>query len=200
MAFLILPPTRIETQRVILRLCGPDDAPLLRTAIDTSLEHLRAWMPWAMKEPSSLEETQQRIARGRARFEAGEDFQYAVFTQAEDRIIGGAGLHRRAVPKSLEIGYWVHTDHVGQGLATEFVRALTVTGLAVPNIERIQIDCDPRNHRSRRVSEKLGYRVVELRRGDKVDPRGKPRDTVVYEITSLSQLTPEGDLVHRPFS
>ena len=98
-----------------------------------------------------------------ARFDAGEDFQYGVFTPGEDRIIGGAGLHRRAGPGSLDIGYWVHVDHVGRGLATELVRALTVAGLALQGIERIQIDCDPRNHRSRRIPEKLGYRAVEVR-------------------------------------
>ena len=180
----------------MLRVCGPEDAPLLRAAIDNSLDYLRAWLPWAMKEPSTLEDTRERLARGRARFEAGEDFQYAVFTPAEDRIIGGAGLHRRSGPSSLEIGYWVHTDYVGQGLATEFVRALTLAGLALAGIERIQIDCDPRNSRSRRVPEKLGYRTVDVRRGNKTTPLGEPRDTVVYEITSAAQLTSESDTVH----
>ena len=80
---------------------------------------------------------------------------------------------------------------MGRGLATECVRALTVTGLALPGIEPIQIDCDPGNHRSRRIPEKLGYRVVEVRRGNKVTVLGEPRDTIVYEITSVPELTPE---------
>jgi RimJ/RimL family protein N-acetyltransferase len=174
-------------------VCGPEDAALLRAAIDNSLDHLRKWLPWAMKEPVSLDDTRARLAQGRTRFEAGEDFQYAVFTPHEDRIVGGAGLHRRSAPGSLEIGYWIHADHIGQGLATEVVRALTLAGLSLPGVERIQIDCDPKNHRSRRVPDKLGYRTVALRRANKLTPLGEPRDTVVYEISSLTQLSAERD-------
>ena len=150
-------------------------------------------MPWAMKEPSSLSDTRLRMEGGADRFAKGEDFGYGIFDATESEIVGGAGLHRRGEPGCLEIGYWIHVDRTGEGLATEAVRALTVEGLKLPEIERIQIDCDPANRRSRRIPEKLGYAVVDLRRGNKVTPAGKPRDTVVYEMTSPAQLLDAGD-------
>lgn len=79
------------TSRLVLRVAGPEEAHLLRTAIDSSLDHLRAWMPWALTEPRSLAETQAHLARGRARFSTGDDFQYSVFDGEETEILGGMG-------------------------------------------------------------------------------------------------------------
>ncbi len=174
-----------------MRTCGPDDVLLLRSTIDSSLEHLRAWMTWAIHEPATLTETRQRLERGAARFAKGEDFSYGIFNATESEIVGGAGLHRRGEPDCLEIGYWIRGDCVGAGFATETARALTGEGLKLPEIDRIQIDCDPENRRSLRIPEKLGYEVVELVRANKVTPDGRPRDTLVYEITSAMKLLAE---------
>ena len=38
-------PYRIETGRLVLRCYEPDDAPLLKEAVDASIEHLLPWMP-----------------------------------------------------------------------------------------------------------------------------------------------------------
>ena len=50
---IALSPTPVlETERLVLRCWRPSDAPLLRDAVDSSLDHLREWMPWAEDEPS----------------------------------------------------------------------------------------------------------------------------------------------------
>jgi hypothetical protein len=38
------PPYRIETERLVVRCWEPRDAPLLKEAVDASLDHLRPWM------------------------------------------------------------------------------------------------------------------------------------------------------------
>ena len=62
-------PYRIVTERLVLRCYDPTDAPLLKAAIDGSLEHLRAWMPWAYDDPVPLgqmaERLRQHVACGR---------------------------------------------------------------------------------------------------------------------------------------
>ena len=64
----------------------------------------------------------------------------------------------------------------------------TIAALGLPDIGRVQIDCDPANTISRRIPEKLGFRLVETRLANKLTPRGEPRDSVVYEITGVDQL------------
>src|SRR6478609_3194876 len=86
---------RIETPRLVLRCWEPDDAPLMKDAVDTSLDHLRPWMPWARFEPQTLDEKVDLLRGFRSRFDADEDFPYGVFAPDESRQLGGAGLHRR---------------------------------------------------------------------------------------------------------
>ena len=59
-------PYRIETERLVIRCYEPRDASLLKEAIDSSLEHLRPWMPWAHQEPQTLEQKMELIRRFRA--------------------------------------------------------------------------------------------------------------------------------------
>lgn len=185
-----LPPRRIETPRTVLRLCTPEEAPLMREAIDGSLEHLRAWLPWAVGEPATLPATRERLEKKAAEFARGDDFQYGIFDRNETRILGGIGLHRRAGPRCLEIGYWIRADYINQGLGTEAARAVAIEALRLPDVDRVQIHCDPDNERSRRIPEKLGFELVERRRGDKQTPDGRVRDTLVYEHRRLRDLEP----------
>ena len=186
---MVLPPERIRTQRLILRLCIPVEGPLLRAAIDASLDHLRAWLPWAMKEPNSIQETCQLIELTNSKFSRGEDFMYTVFSGDESEVLGGVGLHRRVEPRCFEIGYWIRSDRTCKGYATEAVGSLAETALHLPYVERIQIDCDPSNAASRRIPEKLGFSFLERRKANKLTPQGKPRDTLVFELTDASRLT-----------
>ena len=76
----IPPPYVVRTERLTIRCWDPRDAPLLKEALDTSLEHLRPWMPWAMDEPKPLDEKVELLRRFRGQFDLGEDFVYGVFT------------------------------------------------------------------------------------------------------------------------
>ncbi len=176
------PPRRIETPRLVLRVCQPAEAHLLRAAIDSSLAHLRVWLPWAMQEPRSLPETRDFLSRALERFARGEDFQYMLFDREETRVIGAAGLHRRGGASALEIGYWVRADSLRQGFATEAARALTDLALQLPGVERVRIACDPRNTASKGVPMKLGYTLRELLRDSKVTPAGDAGETLVFEM------------------
>jgi RimJ/RimL family protein N-acetyltransferase len=135
----------IETPQLVLRCWQPDDAPLLKAAVDMSLDHLREWLPWAMNEPSSLEEVGERIAGYRDSFESGEEFIYGIFNPGESEVYGGVGLHARIGPNALELGYWIRVDQVQNGFATEVAEALTRHALDLEVTERIEIRCDPLN-------------------------------------------------------
>jgi RimJ/RimL family protein N-acetyltransferase len=176
------PPTRIETERLLLRPWRIDDAPLLHTALTESVEHLKPWIPWATPEAPTSEETYERLRTWVEEFEAGDNFVYAVFDRAEDELMGGIGLYPRIGPGGLEIGYWMRSTRAGLGFATEASRALTHAGFGVRGVGRIEVHCDPANFASSRIPEKLGYRLVEVRRSEP-GPDGTKRDTAVFELT-----------------
>ena len=72
-------------------------------------------------------------------------------------VVGGCGLHRRSSPDTLEIGYWIHVDHLRRGYATELARGLTTAAFEVDGVDRVEIHHDKANVRSAAVPRALGF-------------------------------------------
>jgi RimJ/RimL family protein N-acetyltransferase len=178
------PAYRIETARLVLRPWGPADAPRLKAAVEASLEHLRAWMPWARTESTELDAQIELLRSFRAKFDLGEEFIYGIFDLEEISVLGGTGLHLRQAPDTREIGYWIHVDHIGQGLATESTAALTRVAFEVDGISRVEIRCDPDNVRSAAVPAKLGFTHEATLRQAGVGADGATRDAMVWALVA----------------
>ena len=147
------PPDTLSHGQVGLRRWRPDDAAALLAAVIKSLEDLRPWMPWA--EGYDEDKAVAFLRNCEAQWASGEDFAYAIIV--DGHIVGSAGLHRRVGDGGLEIGYWVHSDWTGRGIATDATAALTHAALALPGIDRVEIYHDAANVASGRIPAKLGY-------------------------------------------
>lgn len=160
--FPVAPPERLELPGGEL-LVRTDPARTARAvaAVNASLDHLRPWMAWA-QEPATEASLGAFFAEAQVAWEARRDFGYSIVDAGDTEVLGGCGLHGRLGPHGLEIGYWVHVDHSGRGLATEASRALTDAAFGIPGIERVRIRCEERNAASARVPEKLGYTSLGL--------------------------------------
>ena len=177
------PPYRIVTERTVVRCWEPQDAPLLKEAVDASLDELRPWMPWALAEPQTLEEKVELLRRFRGQFDLGENFVYGLFSRDESEVVGGSGFHTRVGEGAFEIGYWIRSSRAGQGLATEVTAALTRVGFELCEVDRIEIHVEPANERSVRIPVKLGYvDEAQLRRRLYAAPGGEPRDAIVFSL------------------
>lgn len=160
MVFPSAPPERVELAGG-LALVRPraDLVPSGVRAINASLDHLRPWMAWAA-EPATEASLAEVYAAADVAWAERRDFAF-VLVDAGDEVRGGSGLHGRLGVDGLEIGYWVHVDLAGRGVATEVARALTTEAFRLPGIERVRIQHAVDNVRSRRVPEKLGFRAAE---------------------------------------
>ena len=159
--------------------CDPALAPSAVAAINDSLDHLSPWMAWAA-EPATIAGMTTFFAASAELWDQRRDFGYSII-DASGAAIGGCGLHNRLGPGALEIGYWVHVDAGGRGLATEAAGALTEAALTLTSVERVEIHCEEQNHRSARVPAKLGFTF----RGLEV-PEGGPcagRSTQIWVVT-----------------
>jgi RimJ/RimL family protein N-acetyltransferase len=149
--------------RIELRHWQERDAPALARAVESSLEHLRPWMPWIAAEPRTIEERAELIRdweRGRL---DGGDRAFGIFVDGE--AAGSCGLHHRIGEGGLEIGYWVRADLTGRGVATEAARQACEIAFADPAIDRVEIHHDAANPASGRVPAKLGFELAgEVRR------------------------------------
>jgi RimJ/RimL family protein N-acetyltransferase len=147
------PPETLGHGQVSLRRWRRDDAAALLAAVIESQEHLRPWMPWA--DGYDEDKAAAYLRDCDAQWSSGSAFVYAIIVG--DQIVGSAGLHNRVGDGGLEIGYWVHGDWAGRGIATDATAALTDAALALPGIDRVEIHHDAANVVSGRIPAKLGY-------------------------------------------
>jgi RimJ/RimL family protein N-acetyltransferase len=181
---LSAPPRRIVTERLLLRPYERADAPLLKDAVDSSLDHLREFMSWAWFAPEPLAVIEERIDEFSRGFERGDGWFFAMFALDGSGLVGGSGLHRRVGPEALEIGYWLRASQVGRGLATEAAAALTRVALECCKAVRVEIHVDPENAASLAIPARLGYvhdatlrrRLPPIREGQ------ERRDAMIFSL------------------
>jgi RimJ/RimL family protein N-acetyltransferase len=153
------PPERIKEPPILLRRYLATDVQALLEAVSTSSDHLRPWLSWASVEP--LEPGLKTFISGSIEtFNSGENFDYAIWDDAESTLIGGAGLHPRLGPGRIEIGYWVRDSWLRRGVASAAARALTTAAFQLQGLDEVQIHCDEANVASAGIPRGLGFRLL----------------------------------------
>ncbi|MGH9275191.1 MAG: GNAT family N-acetyltransferase [Acidimicrobiales bacterium] len=168
-----VPPEHIDLPGgLALVRCRRDRAASAVVAINASLDHLQPWMAWAA-EPATEEHLATFLTAGEELWDQRKDFGYSI-VDGHGSVVGGCGLHARIGQHGLEIGYWVHVDLIGRGVATAVARALTDAAFGIEGIERVRIQCEDVNVRSARVPEKLGYTFEGVRVPEDGPCQGRP--------------------------
>jgi RimJ/RimL family protein N-acetyltransferase len=177
------PPYELRSERLVVRCWDPADAELLKDAVDSSLDHLRPFMPWAHDEPQELERKVELMRTFRGRFDLDQDFVYGIFDVDESRVLGGCGLHPRGGPRSLEIGYWVRADAVRRGIATEITTMLAMAAFRVSGVERLDVLVEPDNEASAAIPRRLGFvEEARMRRRLRAGDDQPLRDAVYFSM------------------
>ena len=173
------PPETLVRGQAELRRYRPADVDQLDRVITESLEHLLPWMPWAADH--SRASVQDYLAGARQDWESGTAYNYAITTSGT--LVGSCSMMRRIGPGGLEIGYWIHPDWTGRGLATMAAAALTCAAFDLPGTDRVEIHHDEANRASGAVPARLGFTVVSrsVEAGLAVAPAGT-RVSVVQRI------------------
>jgi len=174
-------PSSVTADRLEIREWTPADVDQMDAAISASVEHLRPWMPWIAFEPASRDDRLERIRTWQLDRSIGGDAVYAIFL--DGLAIGGTGLHRRIGEGGLEIGYWIHVDHIRRGHAREASRALTVAAFELAEIDRVEIHHDRANQPSGRVPRSLGYSFI----GEVPRPPEAPAESGVHCVWRITR-------------
>ena len=146
----------IETKRLILRPWQDSDAPaLFKYASDKEVGIPAGWPPHTSVE-NSLEIIHTVFASPEV---------YAVVLKSTGEPIGSCGIvfpdnhnGNEINSREGEIGYWIGKPFWGQGLIPEAVKALLGRGFNVLGMTTIWCSYYDGNDKSRRVTEKCGFR------------------------------------------
>ncbi|WP_175639165.1 GNAT family N-acetyltransferase [Metabacillus schmidteae] len=174
-------PSEFYTDRLLIRMPKPGDGKAVYDAIQASIDELKPWMPFAQKEQSE-QETEINIRNAYVRFINREDLRLLIFLKDTGEFIASSGLHRINwdVPK-FEIGYWIDTRYSGKGYITEAVQGISNFAFNELKARRIEIRCDSKNEKSRRIPERLGFTLEGIFKNDAISADGIGlRDTCIY--------------------
>lgn len=114
----------------------------------------------------SLEATQRQMDWFEEIHVAGTGVWWGICEPGGDApLIGACGLNDiRAEHGRGELGYWLLPGHWGRGIATECVGAMLEHAFGAMGLHRVGADVDVGNHGSRRLLERLGFRLEGVRR------------------------------------
>jgi RimJ/RimL family protein N-acetyltransferase len=123
-----------------------------------SRDDVARYLPWDTRDEeasrSALERHQKRS------FEVdGDSISLAGFDDETGRLVGEFVLILRSVEhRGAELGYVLHPDFQGRGLATEGARHMLGVAFDELNLHRVIARLDARNHASAAVLRRLGMR------------------------------------------
>ena len=163
-------PDALAAGAVELQRWRPDRLDQVLEAVAASFPDLHRWMPWARTMPTAAE-LLEVLRAGEAAFEADREWNYFLVEPDADRLVGGAGLHPRSGPGTIEIGFWVRSDRTGRGYATAAAGALTEAAFThLDPVEQVEIRMDRANLASAAIPVKLGFRLLAVEEREVLTP------------------------------
>ena len=157
------------TPRLILRSARPDDL----EAMHAVLSDPRATRWWSTPPHETLEQTRAWLDAMIANGSGHPDF----VVELGGRVIGKAGFYEMP-----DVGYILHPDVWGRGLAAEAVGAAIDHVFRTREVDVLTADVDPENAASIRLLELLGF--VRTGSGERTwNVGGAWKDSLYYGLT-----------------
>ena len=170
----------LRTERLILRLFTSGD---LEAVYDMqSRPEVARYLYWSPRDRrGAADSLREKLKCARIEVE-GDILNLAVVRASGGPVIGDMMLHYvSAEHRQAEIGYIIHPDAQGEGLATEAARALVDLSFRELGAHRVFGQIDARNTASARVLERVGMRrEAHLVENEWV--KGEWTDEVIYAV------------------
>jgi len=169
-----------EIQKIEIRPYELHEAQALYDAVRESIADLSPWLPWCHKD-YCLEESKEWISVQIQKWQEQEEFSFGIFDDC-GRLLGGCGLNQIDwEKKSANLGYWVRSLAMGQGIALRAVKLLSAWSFKNTKLTTLEIKCALKNIRSQRVAQKLKALDIGIRQ-ECIDMNGKKLDARVFVI------------------
>jgi RimJ/RimL family protein N-acetyltransferase len=168
----------IVTARLTLRSARPDDL----EAIHAVLSDPCATRWWSTPPHATLEQTRGWLD---AMIVNGPDHPDFVI-ELDGRVIGKAGFYEMP-----DVGYILHPDVWGRGLAVEAVGAAIDHVFRTQDVDALTADVDPENVASIRLLERLGF--VRTGSGERTwNVGGAWKDSLYYTLSRGDRVAAAG--------
>ena len=156
------PRIRLQDSPTAIRPTEPADAREQLALRIANRDHTGPWDP--VRDESFYSEAGQRLELDldQRSWSSGTAHAFAVLDMSDhDRLIGRVALSNvvRGPWQNATLGYWIDANVIGRGHATRAVRLACRFAFEHAGLHRVQPAIIPRNIRSVRVAEKVGFRL-----------------------------------------
>ena len=151
----------------------------LFAVVRENLDILKPWMPWATDD-YSIASAHDFVNRNLKEFAETGSFSASIV--CEKKIVGQVGFHNLdTVNKLAHIGYWLAKDAHGKGIMTRCTKVLIDFLFDDFGLNRIQINCNVENAKSRAIPERLEFALEGIHRQMEFH-EGKFGDWAIYAM------------------
>ena len=152
----------IESERLQLRLPGPDEAAEVARYYRDNDEHLRPWSPPGSPIQLTAEFWAEQLQRWQAETDAKLAYRLFLFKRSDPSVVIGSLSLTNIIRGALQqcfLGYTLAATEQGKGYATEAVDAAVAFAFQDLRLHRVAANYMPENTRSGRVLRRCGFRV-----------------------------------------
>ena len=151
--------TELLTQRLVLRAYRAEDACMVSDAIEESRSALERWTP-EIASRRSVAEVSAGLATLESAWRSRRKLVFGMFDRSTERFVGEVGLYTIDWDtRAATIGIWVRESARGCALAQEGFAALSSHAARELGLERLDAHIQPANTSSRRLAERVGFRL-----------------------------------------
>jgi ribosomal-protein-serine acetyltransferase len=171
-------------KEITLKLPSQNDAQEIFALVDLNRAYLRHYLPWVDRN-QSLKDTESFIQDCRRSFQEGMGFSLCI--QFNEKIVGMIGFdHFDKDNQKIEIGYWLSEDQQGKGIMLRSCQAMVDYAFKNLNVHRVEIRCVVDNKSSKKIPEKLGFKLEGLFKESTL-LQGQFYDTLLYGLVTHHQ-------------
>ena len=173
--------SRIETERMTLRLPQHIDWQAWAGLREASAEHLVPWEPVRAGDHLSRKAFTNRVYWAARAESQGTALPLFLMRRSDQALLGALTLDniRRGPVQAGTVGYWIGAPFARQGFMREAIAAVVHHAFTAMDLSRIEAACLPENSASRGLLEKTGFKYEGVAQAY-LQINGRWRNHVLY--------------------
>ena len=176
----------IDTERLVVRMCYPDEAIKSARYHLKNRDYLQPFYATFTEESFSEIYWAEELERNIVEYYNDQSIRFFIFEKDNDEVVVGtanfSGIVRRAAYYCV-VGYGLDQDFQGRGYMTEALGAAIDFMFTERNIHRVMANYIPVNEKSGKVLKRLGFTVEGYAR-DYLYLDGQWKDHILTSLTN----------------
>ena len=179
----------LRDNTIVLRPLRPKDADPLFQAAQESKDALLPWMDW-YRPKYTLEAMTDWIQHQPEAWRNDQAYEFAILDAGDGNTLGACGLNNfNRKDRLANLGYWVRTSQVSQGIATTATRLLATFAFEQLELNRLELFVAEGNTASVRVANKIGA-ICEGKLRQRIVVREQVYDAFLYSLLPADLAPP----------